>query len=565
MPVSALSAVVATVTRSAATPPATDGELLRQFVRTRDESAFGELVRRLGPAVLGVCRRFCGDAHLADDAFQAAFVVLVRKAHALTDRACVGNFLYGVAFHTALKAKAMAAKRRAREARSAPPEGSEDRAEVLAALDAELAQLPAKYREPVVRCELEGHPRRAVAEALGVAEGTLSSRLATAHRMLAQRLRARGFGAVAVAALLAESGRAVAEPLARAALGSATGGAPPAVSQLASEVLKMTLLHRLGIGGAALAVAVALVSAGLVLALPANPVPPVPAPVFIARAADPEPAWKAEFRKAYGLARDEVVRRVAPPFPACRNEYFRDEVREVYKRAKLEVPAGALDKDYTDSFLKFGWKGDWPDANLTERTVPAKPDEGMTLMRVLESTTGMTLTRIEGERLSDKVTGDWVVRAGATPEQVVAALEPILDKQCEFKVVLRVKEVERAVYVLSGKYAAKPLEGRKDHEIEFYATELQDRKAGGGGGTGTFARMAESAEGWIGFPVVVDKVEGAPARVSWHYNFRSPFTEEQHAADKNAEAVMKNLSAQTGLSATLEKRTIKVLVASTKR
>src|SRR5262245_55355613 len=204
----------------------TDGQLLARFLDHRDEAAFAALVWRHGPMVLRTCRRVIGNAADADDAFQATFVVLLRRARALAGRACVGNFLYGVAFHTALKAKAMAAKRRTREARARAPESQPDRSELLAALDEELARLPDKYREPVVICELEGRSRREAAEALGVPQGTISSRLAAAHRRLGKRLRSRGFAGAVVAAVLAGTAAAVPDALADAAVRSAVINPP---------------------------------------------------------------------------------------------------------------------------------------------------------------------------------------------------------------------------------------------------------------------------------------------------------------------------------------------------
>src|SRR5262249_11851402 len=96
-------------------PDLTDGQLLECFVARRDGAAFAALVRRHGPMVWGVCRRVLGDHHDAEDAFQAAFLVLVRKATSVVPREMVGNWLYGVAYQTALKARSMAGRREARE------------------------------------------------------------------------------------------------------------------------------------------------------------------------------------------------------------------------------------------------------------------------------------------------------------------------------------------------------------------------------------------------------------------------------------------------------------------
>src|SRR5439155_9800603 len=93
----------------------TDGQLLEAFVARGDGPAFEALVRRHAPMVLGVCRRVSGHAHDADDAFQATFLVLVRKAGAVVPRDLVGNWLYGVAYRVALEARARASRRRARE------------------------------------------------------------------------------------------------------------------------------------------------------------------------------------------------------------------------------------------------------------------------------------------------------------------------------------------------------------------------------------------------------------------------------------------------------------------
>src|SRR5687768_3920755 len=173
-----------------------DAQLVGGFLEGRDESAFAALVQRHGPMVLGVCKRILRDHHEAEDAFQATFLVLVRKAASIIPRQMVGNWLYGVAYQTAVRARTIAAKRRARERQVTDmPEAaaSHDRWTALEPLlDQELTRLPDKYRLAVVLCDLEGKSRKQAAEQLDCPEGTVSGRLARARKMLAKRLARHG-------------------------------------------------------------------------------------------------------------------------------------------------------------------------------------------------------------------------------------------------------------------------------------------------------------------------------------------------------------------------------------
>jgi len=174
-----------------------DCELLGLFVEHRDESAFAALVSRHGPMVWGVCRRVVGHHQDAEDAFQAAFLVLARRASAVRPRQPVANWLYGVARRTALKAKAVAGKRQTREKLMPQlPEADAERPEAWPGLDQlidrELAALPAKYRVAVVLCDLEGRKGKDAARQLGIPEGTLASRLRTGRVLLAKRLTRKG-------------------------------------------------------------------------------------------------------------------------------------------------------------------------------------------------------------------------------------------------------------------------------------------------------------------------------------------------------------------------------------
>ncbi|MBX9584159.1 MAG: sigma-70 family RNA polymerase sigma factor, partial [Gemmataceae bacterium] len=253
MPADPGGAVARSLRRAAGLPdpdaPA-DGRLLLRFRRAGDEDAFAELVRRHGPMVLGVCRRVAGNHTDADDAFQAAFLVLVRRAAELTGRATVGDFLYGVAVRTALKARATAVKRRLKEARAAKPEAAPppaDESDRAAALDRELARLPEKYRAALVLCELEGRPRKDVAALLGIPQGTLSSRLAAGRKLLAGRLRRCGL-ALPAGGLAAPVAGVVPSKLLEATVRAATGAADGGVSELATEVTRAMLLTKLRAG-----------------------------------------------------------------------------------------------------------------------------------------------------------------------------------------------------------------------------------------------------------------------------------------------------------------------------
>jgi RNA polymerase sigma factor (sigma-70 family) len=258
----------------------TDGALLERFVSMRDEAAFAGLVRRHGPMVLGVCRRLLRDPHEVEDAFQATFLVAVRKAASVRPREMFGNWLYGVAYRTAREARARLARRRTKEKQTddmphppqADPEADWD--ELRRLLDQELSRLPEKYRAPVILCELEGRSRRDVAKQLRLPEGTLSSRLATARKTLARRLSRHGpaLSAATLAGFLADGASAAVPPgLARSAvMGAALLGAgsaevaavaPPHVVALTEGVLKAMLLTKLKIASL-FVLAVAFVAAG---------------------------------------------------------------------------------------------------------------------------------------------------------------------------------------------------------------------------------------------------------------------------------------------------------------
>ncbi|HEV3313120.1 MAG TPA: sigma-70 family RNA polymerase sigma factor [Chloroflexota bacterium] len=239
----------------------TDGQLLSRFIDGRDEGAFAALVKRHGPMVWGVCRRLLANHHDAEDAFQATFLVLVRKAATVLPREMVANWLYGVAYTTAHRANVAAAKARRRERQLVempePAVAEPDLwADLRPLLDQELTRLPDHYRVVVVLCDLEVKTRREAARQLGLPEGTVASRLARARALLAKRLAGYGLGVSggALAALLSQevaSARvttSVVSSTIKAANPFAAGQAAAVsvkVAALTEGVLKIMLLSKL--------------------------------------------------------------------------------------------------------------------------------------------------------------------------------------------------------------------------------------------------------------------------------------------------------------------------------
>jgi len=240
----------------------TDGQLLESYVRTREQEAFAALVHRLGPMVWGVCRRILGH-HDAEDAFQATFLVLARKAAVLLPRETVANWLHGVARHSALKARAITVKRGTREKQviAMPEPAVEQRKlwdDVQPLLDLELGKLPDKYRAVIILCDLEGKTRKEAARHFRMPEGTVASRLATARSMLAKRLSRHGLvtSSTALALLLTQQAASARVPLSvasatiQAAIPFAAGQAAAGVVStravfLAEGVLRTMLLSKL--------------------------------------------------------------------------------------------------------------------------------------------------------------------------------------------------------------------------------------------------------------------------------------------------------------------------------
>jgi RNA polymerase sigma factor (sigma-70 family) len=347
--------------QTALVPPEADAQLLARFLTCRDEAAFAALVRRHGPMVLGVCRRLLRHAQDAEDAFQAAFLVLARKAGSVLKQEAVGSWLYMVAYRTAQRARAGQARRRAREKQmdsmphpAVPPEESPDWRPLL---DDELGRLPEKYRAPVVLCDLQGQSHREASRQLGLPTGTLARRLVAGRKLLAARLARRGVALAGGALAAALSGGAasgqVAAPLvvatARAAVFAAAGhlaAVSSPVAVLTKGVLRTMLMAKLKVVVGAVLVVAALGAGGVAYrSADAQTVPPT-------RRAEGKPLSEVEaLRKEVELlrlnlllvlekvrAQEAELRTLRAPSPGTLRGRLHDDPNEAELRSLRERP-----------------------------------------------------------------------------------------------------------------------------------------------------------------------------------------------------------------------------------
>jgi RNA polymerase sigma factor (sigma-70 family) len=303
----------------------TDAQLLEVFAARGEEAAFSLLLRRHGRLVWGVCRRILRHSHDAEDAFQATFLVLARKAATVRKQASVGSWLYGVASRLSWQLRKRLA-RRSTEALGDPvdasgqPEPHKDVSlrEALTILDEEVARLPEKYRGPIVLCHLQGKTTEEAARELGSAVGTLRTRLLRARQLLQGRLRGRGIAAPAVAvtvlAAAEVAGAVVPQTLPPRTLGAAlsfvgrgSGAISMATLHLARGLLRSSMIHRLKWWALGLA-ALALLGGGATAVLPTGP-----ADTPRAEADPPKPVEEAEPGPAFAKAATDLH---GDPLPA---------------------------------------------------------------------------------------------------------------------------------------------------------------------------------------------------------------------------------------------------------
>jgi RNA polymerase sigma factor (sigma-70 family) len=562
-------------------PAVADDDLLARFARDRDESAFAALVHRHGPIVLGVCRRVLGHPADADDAFQAVFLVLANRADSLVGQRALGGWLHGVAVRVAMQARLALARRRKHERAAAErrPESALDPTPAEPSwIDRELSAMPDKFREPVVLCLLQDRPRAEVAAELGIPEGTLASRLDTARKRLANRL-ARHRVPLVLTGLLAS----VPATLADAAVRRAADNTDTMIHHLANEVTRSMLTNakwRVLLAAGILTAAVG----GLLLAAPAptpTPTAPRPAPV-------PEPKvpkWKQEFDKFYTLKDDELVK-VIPRSerPDCRRDFLRE-----WLISEEEVKPDRLDKamedwERTRSFvIEIDSKGKRGrtrhDGSLRENPPNGTPKEiGTTIFGLTYSIAHVERYELVSDPRVNKVMfldmPDIVVRSDAPREKLIPALDKALHEKLKTRFEMEWKEVEKEVWVVSGKLDLKPRAWLKAGQVDVYSDEVVVDKSeegqakanpvrkGKGGVSALLKNLQYELQTWVLW------AEGDPPATpefEWTSHWRKVRDEEEWKAAHDPEKVLPNVSEQTGLTFKKEKRKVPVLVLSLRK
>jgi RNA polymerase sigma factor (sigma-70 family) len=358
-----------------------ENEFLERFLTQRDEAAFEAILRRHGPMVLGVCRRLLSDPNDVEDAFQATFFVLVKKAGSIRDRDVLGTWLYSVARRVAMRARVDTRRRRAREWSDATEVACKDQrtegehpAELRAINDEELGRLAERYRSPLVLCDLEGHTHEQAAIQLRCPVGTVKSRLARARQKLRSRLTRRGLapsaGLLAItlapepaSAMTTELAGSTIEAATKLAAGRAVAGAISAVAAALAEgtlrSMSMTTLN----SAAALLTAAGIIATGAgVLAYQAPGNQPAGAAL--------DPRTKADLQTK--RITDKLAESLPKPILADTNEEPGSDLYQVVSslaRLRYEMAQSSLDRALSEFLV----------ARITVDTLRAKA------MRVIEA------------------------------------------------------------------------------------------------------------------------------------------------------------------------------------
>ena len=561
-----------------------DGELLGRFLR-RDESAepaFAALVGRHGRMVLRVCRDVLGDPHEAQDAAQATFFILARKAAAIRKPEALPSWLHGTARRVASRALRDSIRRRRHERKSAeakptPEPSRDDSPRGWPELHEELARLPDRYREPIVLCDLAGLTHEQAAGKLGCPPRTLETRLYRGRERLKDRLVRRGLApSAALVGVAWASETQAAMPLAWVAstagaavrlagkAGWASAGDVPAnaVRWARRHLREMVMVKMKIVVATGVIVGIIAGEARSRMAQDDGKRPKVENVSRPPDAIEEGPKPQDAFERTYVLADGEDVKALLGPAIQARNEHYRGKGGEI---------GLSQDPGFNGSFNTLFFR--WRDGNR-KWTITMSP-EPVQLRELLKPVLGIPAQEVEGDKalLETSLPADFLIRDGVLPEILVPQFEKILRRDFGFPAKLQLRTEIRNAIVVRGRYRfnaspdRKPFPTNMDDfdgdRLEVFAREIGDRDHRQDGHhtefytTGNrFPSLISGLGAYLNLQVI-DEVESPPKGwLSWHITGYWP-RKDIWAEDR--ELILKHLAEQTGLTFLEEPRAVRVL------
>ena len=526
-----------------------------------NREAVERVVQEHGRWVLGAARRRVGDAELAEDVAQGVFLLYWRKGavvEGMSGEGKLAGWLYRAVRYCSANAMRLKRIRQRHERVAAMERKQTERTagwmEVEGELEGAMDGLSEKDRQAVVLRFYRGLSLKQVGVAMGMEEEAARKRVERAVGKLRERLAGKGvvveagsLGAMVLAHAVEcgmEGGSAGLVEKVMAGIGG--GGGNGTAGLIAKGAEKMMVWAKVKV--AAVMIGAVLVTGGVTaVAAGTTPVPAGPASKEPEATTAKDAAWQAKFNRVYGLADGEVVKRIRPPFPPERTEFWKANDRK--KRDAPDQMVLLSGGQFT--FASRGWGQVDP------------------LKSVLQSVMGWNTGDFEGpaDLLAKPVPGDWVVRAGATEQEKVAGLLAILQRDVDPAITIeKQQQAARETIVARGKFEYQPHVDASGTNQVILFSDPYVAEDGGGGGAGTLAQFLNVMGNCAGVQVVDQVDRDRPAMVSWHTLGSCWLSARPKDPDrsKKLDSLLKNVAAQTGLSLIREKQKASVWVVGWK-
>ena len=531
-----------------------DAELMATFAQTRSDVAFTSLVERHAGWVYATAYRQLRDPHLAEDATQAVFILLCRRANQMKKEQSqkLSGWLFLTARYTAQSI--LRSRRRSQHheklAASQRPDVAIDTAPLDADLDAAVARLSESDRDAILWRFYRGLEFAAIAQRLGISEEAARKRVSRAVGQLRRHLGVTAsVEGLTVAAMVGTHANiaSLSANVSQVAMTAAAGGAVPAgVASAVKGAIYIMAAAKIKIAAIVTIVVLLMATGASVVVWQIASSAPEPPPVAMNPVAVPNVVPDAPttetFEQIYALRADDVIRRLQPPFPDVRLTYYKKS-RPSQAQAVPQGPNGMM----------IVWHNNKPELSGMIFTSKNGGYDGLDL---IQSLLNVYSQDVEGDLdlLNKPLPGDFIVDGKATAEQFRIALAKLLSEAAGTQVTLIFRQVDRPMIAFKGKWQINPLPGappkrkfRNMQSIEIYGKSLNKEMNLGGGGSGDEKGLAGWLGRWIGKAVVFD-APSVTSRLSWHQNDAYDVSEQDRKLAHDATLVCNHIAEQTGLT-----------------